>query len=459
MAGPFVISSSTQPISSHPGGVAPPRTAGAGKGGKGGGNKGNKGGGGGSLQQQAHDIANAQTVGPISELAKQIAQNNQQSAASQQQDFGYYMQLAQAAKDAVTQSGQVASGLNSTLAGIGQGTQTALQGIGQQAQQGAVGRMNALGLGGSSAQDLAAATAQQQGTGLLNAQTFQSQGANQGASNQGQQIGQLGATGLEGTAAISQLANRTQVANEPLNARMAALQASKGALYGTALGQLQSNQTKNAIALAAITGRTNASILSAQTSRQNNAANNRTSRANTQARNAQSALNNLRTTTTSANNNRANNQTRAAVAASNNATRQLIASMRNNASTGKAATPVQTNAVYSHIDYVTGELQELITQGVQPVAAYHLLQNGGRVQVGGKGIGNQTGAPKYRTYYPNRLGTQILNAAYNVRSGGNGLSPGDVAWLKSLGIKNPQSRYSATKVGGAVTGAGTPGGF
>ena len=121
------------------------------------------------------------------------------------------------------------------------------------------------------------------------------------------------------------------------------------------------------------------------------------------------------------------------------------------AKTGKPATGAQANAVFAHIDYVTGEIQNLISHGVPPQQAYHLVQNGGRVQTGT----TASGAATYRTYYPNRLGTQVLNIAYNVRPGAIGLSPGDLAYLASLGIKNPTRypRAAQKTAGGAIKNA------
>src|SRR5438309_7851329 len=98
-----------------------------------------------------------------------------------------------------------------------------------------------------------------------------------------------------------------------------------------------------------------------------------------------------------------------------------------NGKPGKPATGQQANAIFAHIDYVAGEIQNLVSHGIPPAQAYHIVQNGGRIQTGTSASGQAT----YRTYFPNRLGTQVLNAAYNVRPGSAGLSPGDLAWLAS----------------------------
>lgn len=201
-----------------------------------------------SLASAAHGIADAQTAGPLSELAKQIAANNQQSAGEQKQDFGYYMQLAQAAKDSVSQSQQAQTGLNTTLQGIGAQAQQAIGTAGQAALGGTVGRMNALGLGGDSTQQIQADTAQQAGTAAQNAQTYQQFGASQGAANTAQSLSQYANTGLQGQEKIAAVAQKGQLANEPLNAKVADIQASKGSIYSTALGQLRTAERNYQVA-------------------------------------------------------------------------------------------------------------------------------------------------------------------------------------------------------------------
>lgn len=385
-----------------------------------------------ALDTAAGQIADAQTKGPITELAKQIATNNASNAQGQKTDFGYYMQLAQDAKNSVAQEQQIGAGLNSTLAGIGNQTQAQLGQIGQQQQGGAVGRMSALGLGGDASASLSAAQAQQQGVAAQNSQTFRDQGATQGA-NYGSTGAQIGAAvPLAGTSAISQLAKQGQLANEPLNSKIAAEDASRGALKATALGQLRTAERNYQIAQEGIGVKTQALQTTAAQDQAKNLLTERgqnITQGDNAARLAQQNLDSLRTTNTSAANNQANNSTRV-----------LLQQMKNSAAKGKRATGAAANAVFSHIDYVTGEIQNLVNNGLSPVAAYHLLQNGGRVQTGT----SSTGKPTYRTYYPNRLGTQVLNAAYNVRSGGSGLTSGDEAWLASLGIINP-TRYARSK--------------
>src|ERR1035437_1845782 len=189
-----------------------------------------------ALDTAAGGIADAQVKGPISELA------------GQKQDFGYYMQLAQAAQDAVGQQQSIGTGLNSTLQGINAQQQAGIAQAGQQAQSGALGRMGAMGLDGGQLAALGATTAQQQGIGALNAQTFQSAGANQAANYTAAASANRGVVSLEGEQQIGDLARAGALANEPLNAKIGALQASRGALKATALGALRTQQRNYQIA-------------------------------------------------------------------------------------------------------------------------------------------------------------------------------------------------------------------
>jgi hypothetical protein len=399
---------------------------------------------GASLLSAAQGLANAQTKGPITELQQQIAANNAQTKGTINQTGGFYNQLMPAVQQGVTDSGNIASGLNSTLSGIGSSTQSQLQGIGQ-------GALSSLmkyapqgdgGLANAATSDLAASIARQQGLAAQQAGTYQGFGAVQGANNQQMAASQLGTYGLQGQEALKAIAQSGTVKNEPLVSKIAAEQAQTGALTATDLGKLRQQEIANQIAegglgikaTTAATGAQNANtnsknantkVYSAQTVAQNDQA----TQTNRAAAIAQSNLNNLRSTNTSAANN-----------AANNSTRILVSQMARAAKTGKVATGAQANAVFSHIDYVTGEIENLINHGLPPTQAYHIIQNGGRIQTGTSASGTAT----YRTYFPNRLGTQVLNAAFNARSGGSGLTSGDLAFLAALGIKNP-TRYARAK--------------
>lgn len=401
-----------------------------------------------NLSNAAWAIANQQVNGPIKDLAGQIATNNANSAQGQKTDFGYYQQLAAAAQQQVANAKASGATLQSQLVNSAGQTQSALAAAGQQAQGGAVGRMAALGLDGGASASLGAQTGAAQQQAALDSQTSQNLGAEQSANNVGYAAGVGANVSLAGTENIGNLARANALANIPISQKEADLRASRGTLAATALGQLRTQERNYQIAQGTL-GFKNATLATtqAQNTARNNltargqnitAANDKATQLNRAAAISQSNVNNLRTTNTSAANN-----------AANNSTRTLIAGMTANARAHKVATGPQANAIFAHVDYVTGEIQNLINHGFSPKDAYHVIQNGGRVQTGTNASGHAT----YRTYFPNKLGTQVLNAAYNVRSGAPGLTPGDLAWFASLGIKNP-TRYAHSP--GKASGPSNP---
>jgi hypothetical protein len=200
------------------------------------------------LAQAAGQIANAQTAGPISELAKQIATQDKQGAAAAKDTFGYYLQLAKDAQSGVNQIQGINSGLSTQLQGINQSTQQQLGQIGTQAQGGALGRLTSMGLGGDQTANLQGETARLQGLGTVNSGAFQAAGANQGANYKSNAVGNLGVDALAGTQAVGQIGQATRLANEPLNAKIAALDASKGALAANALGSLRTAERNYQVA-------------------------------------------------------------------------------------------------------------------------------------------------------------------------------------------------------------------
>jgi hypothetical protein len=405
-----------------------------------------------ALLKAAQALASSQTAGPLAELKSQIAQNNLQTQGTMNTASSAYQALLPSVQQGVTASQGIANGLNSTLAGIGQDTQNQIAGSGQNAlssllkyaPQGDAGVNTAA----PAQNDLAAETARQAGLAAQQSGTTRAFGANQGANFAQTAASNLGSFGQQGLETIKGIGQSGTVKNQPLVAKIADLQAQQGALTATDLGKLRQQEVANQIARAGVGIRQQG--INATVRGQNIAAANDQARinatlrgqnitkANDAARLAQQNLDNLRTTNTA----KANNQ-------ANNSTRVLLAQMKAGASKGNVATGAQANAVFAHIDYVTGEIQNLISHGIPAAQAYHLIQNGGRIQTGT----SSTGAATYRTYFPNRLGTQVLNAAYNVRPGGSGLTAGDLQWLASLGIKNPTRYGRAKATGGAIAGA------
>src|SRR6185312_16183843 len=276
-----------------------------------------------SLLNAAKQLAATQTQDPITELQKQIATNNAQTQGTINLTGGYYNQLEPYVQSGVNQQGQIASGLNSQLAGIGAGTQSALQGIGQ----GAMASLLKYAPGSdanAATSDLAAQIARQQGLAAQQAGTYQAFGANQGANYQGLGASNLGTFGLQGQEALKGIAQSGTVKNEPLVSKIAGLRAQQGALTATDLGKLRQQEVNNQIARAGLNlnqAKVGATIRGQNiTAANDRARNNLTARgqdinaASRAAAIAQQNLNNLRSTNTAAANNAANNSTRVLIA-------------------------------------------------------------------------------------------------------------------------------------------------
>jgi hypothetical protein len=420
---------------------------------------------GNQLVKAGQALANAQDQPTINDLQTQIANQNNQTNGTIGLVGNYYNQLEPYVQQGIGNQANIASGLNTTLSGIASNTQQQLQGIGNGALASLLkySPQATPGQTPTGASDLTASIARQQGISAQQAGAYQALGANQQANYQGMGASQLGTFALGGQQALQNIAQSGTVKDQTLVSKIAALEATKGALTATDVAKLRQQEVANQVARAGVgikqqtanTTLANDRAKVAATVRGQNVGLQKTkitastSAANNAARIAQQNLDNLRTTNTSRSNNLANNSTR-----------QLLAQLKANAAAHKPATDAQRQAVFSHIDYVTGELQLLIDHGFAPKQAYHIVQNGARLQVGTSAT---TGAAVYKTYYPNRLGTQVLNAAYNVitpHAGGagqpaGGLTKGDIAWLASLGITGV-TRYPVAHAGAAqaTTSAG-----
>lgn len=207
-----------------------------------------------NLLNAARQLAATQTQGPLTELQKQIAANNAQTNGTVNLVGGYYNQLEPFVQQGVTNSGNIASGLNSTLANIGSGTQSQLQGIGQSALAN-IAKYAPPGDGSTSnaaTADLAAQIARQQGLAAQQAGTYRDFGAAQGANYQGLANSNLGTYGLQGQEALKGIAQSGTVKNEPLVSKIAALREQQGALTATDLGKLRQQEVGNQIARAGL---------------------------------------------------------------------------------------------------------------------------------------------------------------------------------------------------------------
>jgi hypothetical protein len=225
-----------------------------------------------ALLNAAQQLANVQVNPALSDLSKQIATNNAQTKGTINLTGGFYNQLEPFVQQGAAQQGQIASGLNSTLQGIGNDTQNQLAGIGQNAQ-GMISKYAPQGDGGISnaaTADLAAQIAKQQGLAAQQAGTYRAFGANQGANYQGLGTSQLGTYGLQGQEALKNIAQSGTVKNEPLVSKIAGLQQQKGALVATDLGKLRQQEVANGISRSALGIKTTALK---QTAAQNGARN------------------------------------------------------------------------------------------------------------------------------------------------------------------------------------------
>jgi hypothetical protein len=207
-----------------------------------------------ALLNAANQLANVQVNPALTELSKQIAANNAQTTGTINQAGGFYNQLEPYVQAGANQQGQIASGLNTTLAGIGNDTQGQLAGIGQGAQA-SLAKYAPQGDGGLSnaaTADLAAQIARQQGYAAQQSGTARAFGATQGANYQGLGTSQLGTYGLQGQEALKGIAQSGTVKNEPLVSKIAGLQQQKGALVATDLGKLRQQEVANNVARAGL---------------------------------------------------------------------------------------------------------------------------------------------------------------------------------------------------------------
>jgi hypothetical protein len=221
------------------------------------------------LQASAHDIADTQVNGGLQSLAQVIAQNNAQAAAAQAQTANLYQGLGQNVNASNQQIGQIGSGLNTTLAGIGDQTQSTLGAAYQPSAK--LTALDSQGLGGGGVQALAQALANAKGGAAQDSQAFRSAGATQGA-NYGQLgASQLGTGALKGEEALTAIQRAAQGRDNTSNTSMVNLEATRGPLYEQALSKLTTAESNLELAKASLgikdttaqTGATNAQTAAA----------------------------------------------------------------------------------------------------------------------------------------------------------------------------------------------------
>lgn len=110
---------------------------------------------------------------------------------------------------------------------------------------------------------------------------------------------------------------------------------------------------------------------------------------------------------------------------------------------GGALSPAGQDAIYKQIATATGTIDSLMTKnGLTPVQAYRAVLAGYFVTTNGK--------KTVKISVPRMANEQFLNAAFNARSGGQGLTAGDVAALTKWGLTDVSNRLPVAANGVAT---------
>jgi len=358
-----------------------------------------------ALLQAAQGLVDAKTQGPLTELAKQIAQNNQQTTGAENLTGGYFNQLGQQAQSGVDQTGKIATGLKDTLSGIGDDTQSQLRGIGESAMaglskytpQGPEGGLNQSAMG-----SLAQEIARQQGLAVQNAGTYQAYGTSQGANLNGLAAANLGTFALRGQEAL------------------------KGALLSNAVGELRQQEIANSIS--------RTSLLSKE---QIAAAANATSAANTAAREKG-----------------ANARSAAAIAARQAAAAALRQAKANAKGGGKGLSQGQQNTLYQTID----KLPSMVHLMQQPMTAAQAKKTG-------RPVGSVPSEQEIRAALGAKYDPTFVEAAYELAGWGH-ILPQTASKLYQMGLRGTHFKVGPAPaapaaprpvtagLGAAVTGVG-----
>jgi len=197
------------------------------------------------LVSAAKAITSSQFGGPISEIARAIALNNQRGRANETLANKYFSNLGQYGQQAANRISSIGSGLNQQLSANASNLDQTLQGIGNQGMQ-SLARYTP-GISGNPGQaQLAQAMAQQRGYGAQSMTGFKDFGATQSAN-----YGSLAAANLQsymkgGQEALTQIAQGTNAANEPLTSKLASLAEQEGPAYVKNLMGLRQQEIANA---------------------------------------------------------------------------------------------------------------------------------------------------------------------------------------------------------------------
>jgi hypothetical protein len=392
-----------------------------------------------ALLSAAKALTNAQTQGPLTELARQIAANNAQTAAAGKATSGYFNSLGQFVQSGVNQEGQIGAGLNQTLQGIGGQTQQTLQGLGQ-AQQQAMLRyspqsdaQNSLaqpGLG-----SLGAELARQQGLAAQSSGAFRNAGAVQGANYQGLAASNLGSFAQQGQQDLKGIATGGQLENEPLNAKVANLQATKGSLLASNEGKLRQQEINNQLSGQALGVKVAAIKTAAQTAANAQTSANSRSASSIAAANYRAALAQAGANSRNA----ASIASRQTIAAANKAAKAVGKAPLYTPTGQRVLSPLQQQRSFGQID----TLRTLIKEGQKAG------QSGAQIRQSLIDGGPKGNLPKYNP--------ALIDAAWALDGWGY-LTPAQITGLNKLGLI-VGSRYPRGKVpppgktlGGSVAG-------
>lgn len=200
-------------------------------------------------------------------------------------------------------------------------------------------------------------------------------------------------------------------------------------LQGVEVSKAQSN--RNFIALEQKLGLTRAdAILAANTKISTNA-----------ATNATNAANNANTVAGAAARNAATNATSRADAKLAAQTKLTVAGMTHAAKAGKGATPTEYRVIQHVVNSATGLINQIMSHGISPQSAYQFIRTGHT-------IFDSNGKVVMRINpMQGGLTTELLNAAYSLRQGSAGLTPGDVAALQAMGISPSGAGFTVAPAG------------
>jgi len=413
-----------------------------------------------ALNDYVTQLTNATYDPVINQYNQQIAQRTAQGQAAQSEAAGYSNALGQFVQNAAQKSQDIASGLNTTLQGIGSSQQSALSQIANQAAPVALQNLATQGLGGGATQSLADQIAGLRAKASTIDAANQAYGAKVGA-NAATYANTLPATyALAGQQEIGKIGQGTQAALAPMELNLTNEQAKKAAAFSTNLAAARQQQINNAVALGGLGIKQTAAQTAASTAAWNQNPNAKGSPAYGRA---QTAASQAKTAANTAWNNDPNNVGSAAWARVQSANRAKQAAAvkagKAAASTNKPVPVATQNAILKTVTDTQTRLRQLANQyqawGYSQAQArsnaYHALLNGRMYVLAPTDVldpktGKAKIDPKTGQRQTQRVGSWqpipgvaggvgILNAANSTAySDSPGLNAGDQAYLKTIGL-------------------------